>query len=65
VEERDHRFVRAADGRVFGENELWRRTVDRRTGETVSLDLLTRNHAEVRYAVPPELVHGTDEPSGP
>jgi hypothetical protein len=47
VEERDHRFVRAADGRVFGENELWRRTVDRRTGETLSLDLLTRNHAEV------------------
>ncbi len=30
VEERGHRFVREPDGRVFRQNELWRRTIDRR-----------------------------------
>jgi len=56
VEERDHRFVRGDDGRIFRENELWRRTVDRRTGETVSFELITRNHAEVGYGVDPALI---------
>lgn len=56
VEERAHRFVRGTDGRVFRENELWRRTVDRRTGETVSVELITRNHAEVGYPIDPALL---------
>jgi vancomycin resistance protein VanW len=56
VEERDHRFVRGGGGRVFRENELWRRTVDRRTGDTVSFELITRNHAEVGYGVDPALI---------
>lgn len=52
VEERNHAFHRLADGRVYRDNELWRRTVDRATGETVDLALLTANHAEVKYALP-------------
>lgn len=53
VEEREHRFVRGADGQVYRENELWRRTVDRRTGDTVSDERIARNHALVGYAVDP------------
>ena len=56
VEERDHRFLRGDDGRVFRENKFWRRTVERRTGETVSFELITRNHAEVGYRVDPTLL---------
>jgi vancomycin resistance protein VanW len=56
VEEREHRFVREHDGRVFRHNELWRRTNDRRTGQLVSVELITRNHAEVGYQVDPALV---------
>jgi len=56
VEEREHRFVREPDGRVFRHNELWRRTIDRRTGEIISVELITRNHAEVGYQVDPALV---------
>lgn len=53
VEEREHRFVRGPDGRVYRENELWRRTVDRRTGDTVAAERITRNHALVGYPVDP------------
>ncbi len=56
LEERDHRFVRESDGRVFRHNELWRRTVDRRTGDPVGLELITRNHAVVGYPVDPALL---------
>jgi vancomycin resistance protein VanW len=63
VEERNHRFRRAADGRVFRDNELWRRLVDRRTGETVGQELITRNHALVKYPVPESLI-GTVQEAG-
>ena len=56
VEERDHRFVSVDGGRVFRQNELWRRTIDRRTGETVSFELIASNHAEVGYRVEPALI---------
>jgi vancomycin resistance protein VanW len=62
VAEHGHRFVRAADGSVWRENELWRRTISRRTGDLVEERLVTRNHARVCYAVPDGLL-GTDEPS--
>jgi vancomycin resistance protein VanW len=51
VEEEGHRFVREPDGVVYRENELWRRIVNRRTGETVERTLVTRNHAVVGYPV--------------
>jgi len=56
VEEIGHRFVRAADGLVYRENELWRRVVDRRSGATVERTLITRNHSLVAYPVADELV---------
>jgi vancomycin resistance protein VanW len=62
IEEREHRFVRDLDGHVFRTNELWRRTVDRRTGDLVDATLITRNHAAVGYPVDPSLVE--DRPVG-
>ncbi len=51
VEERRHRFVREPDGRVCRENELWRRTIDRTTGDLVREELIAANYAEVTYAL--------------
>jgi vancomycin resistance protein VanW len=56
VDECGHRFIRGPDGSVYRDNELWRRVVDRRTGETVVRTLITRNHALVAYPVPDELL---------
>ena len=50
VEERNHRFVRI-DGTVYRENELWRIETDAVTSEVISLELIIKNHAEVRYDV--------------
>lgn len=55
IEEREHRFFRR-DDKVYRANELWRRTVDRRTGETVSLEPIMENCAEVKYPVAEELI---------
>jgi len=49
VVERGHRFVRDPDGRLYRENELWRRIVGRDTGETLREELVIVNHAEVKY----------------
>lgn len=51
VEERNHRFLRR-DGRNYRENEIWRRVVERRTGETVRTELLMQNFSEVKYEIP-------------
>jgi vancomycin resistance protein VanW len=56
VDECGHRFVRGPDGAIYRDNELWRRVVDRRTGETVERRMVTRNHALVAYRVPDELL---------
>lgn len=52
VEERGHGFSRGGDDRVYRDNELWQRTLDRESGATIDLRLITRNHAEVKYPVP-------------
>ncbi len=49
VEERGHRFVRDQVGRVFRENELWRRTVDRESGRTIAEERIAANRALVTY----------------
>ena len=51
VEERGHRFIREADGKVYRENELWRLTLDLAANEVKSEELVTRNRADVRYPV--------------
>ena len=48
IHARDERFVREGDI-VYREGEVWRVTVDARTGRKVAEELLRRNHARVLY----------------
>ncbi len=50
LEERNHRFSQA-DGTYYRSNEIWRKTVDKRTGNTVNEERLIQNHAEVKYPI--------------
>jgi vancomycin resistance protein VanW len=56
VEEQGHRFIRDSGGAVYRENELWRRVVDRRTGDIVERTLIARNHSLVGYPVDDDLI---------
>ncbi len=46
--ERNHRFVRK-NNKNFRENEIWRKIVDRRSGNQVKEELLVKNFSEVKY----------------
>ena len=48
VFERNHRFIRLGD-KYYRENEIWRSSVDRRTGNTIREELLVKNFSEVKY----------------
>ena len=54
VEARGEQFLRHED-RVYRRNEIWRRVIDRRTGEQVGEELLRTNCARVVYAPGPEV----------
>ncbi len=48
--ERDHRFTRSrTTGKIFRENNLYRQTFDKRTGNMLSDELLYKNHCETLY----------------
>ena len=51
LEEREHRFVRREDVN-YRQNEIWRRTVDKRTGNTLREERLVSNFALVKYDLP-------------
>ena len=48
VEARHEQFLRR-DGRVFRRNQIWRRVIDRRTGDQVGEELVKSNCALVVY----------------
>ena len=48
VFERNHRFYEE-DGRVYRDNQLWRRVIDKGNGRDLCHEFLFANHAEVRY----------------
>ncbi|WP_432358739.1 VanW family protein [Sporosarcina sp. UB5] len=50
IEERDHQFYKK-NGKTFRQNEIWRRTVDKRTGNHLHNELLIKNNSEVKYDV--------------
>ena len=50
IEEREHQFYKK-DGKTFRQNEIWRRTVNKRTGNFVHEELLIKNNSEVKYEV--------------
>lgn len=56
IEERNHRFLRI-DGKNHRENEIWRKTIDKRTGELVKEELIIKNHSEVKYEFFEDTLH--------
>lgn len=50
IEERKHRFLQQS-GKNYRENEIWRRQVDKRTGETIQEEFLIHNFSEVKYDI--------------
>lgn len=48
IEERNHRFLKKQE-RNYRENEIWRKTIDRRTGNLIGEELLMHNFSEVKY----------------
>lgn len=48
IEERNHRFLKQQD-KNFRENEIWRKTIDRITGNRIQEELLIHNFSEVKY----------------
>lgn len=56
--EKEHQFVKT--GEVFyRRNEIWRRIIDKRTGNTISEDCLAKNNARVSY-VPGQYIISDD-----
>lgn len=51
IEERNHQF-HVKDGKNYRENEIWRRVVDKKTGRTMTEELLVHNYSEVKYEIP-------------
>ena len=54
VEARHEQFLRR-DGKVYRRNQIWRRVIDRRTGEQVGEELLQSNCALVVYEPGPDI----------
>lgn len=54
IEERNHQFLKR-NGKSYRQNEIWRKTIDKRTGQRINEELLIRNFSEVKYPIP-ELV---------
>ncbi|RQO31881.1 vancomycin resistance protein [Taibaiella sp. KBW10] len=52
--EEDHQFLKIGD-QFFRKNEIWRKKVNRQTGNTVTAELLTKNFARLSY-IPEEYV---------
>lgn len=50
VIEKNHTFHKIAD-KHYRENEIWKKTIDKRTGNLVNEDLVIHNFSEVKYEV--------------
>lgn len=50
IEEREHQFYKK-DGKTFRQNEIWRKTINKRTGDFKHEELLIKNNSEVKYEV--------------
>ncbi|TQR19622.1 VanW family protein [Psychrobacillus vulpis] len=48
MEERNHEFIKK-NGKNFRKNEIWRKTVDKRTGNYINEEMLIKNFSEVKY----------------
>lgn len=50
MEERNHRFIKEK-GKNYRQNEIWRKVVDKKTGNYVKEELLIKNYSEVKYDI--------------
>lgn len=57
IHERNHRFTKDG-GRVVRQNDLYRRVIDRKTGQTANEEHLMHNACEVLYPVTDDLISG-------
>ncbi|MFD1739208.1 VanW family protein [Bacillus salitolerans] len=48
IVEKNHKFLKKA-GKIYRENEIWRKVVDKKTGNHLSEALLIKNFSEVKY----------------
>jgi len=51
IEERNHQFLKRNE-KNYRQNEIWRKTVDKRTGQMMKEELLIQNFSEVKYPIP-------------
>lgn len=55
IEERNHQFL-TRDGKNYRQNEIWRKTIDKVTGQMIKEELLIKNFSEVKYPIPPSSI---------
>ncbi|MBO9608670.1 MAG: VanW family protein [Paenibacillaceae bacterium] len=55
VFEKNHAF-RKAEGKNYRQNEIWRSTIDKKTGNEINQERLIANYSEVRYELPDDIV---------
>ncbi|RSK25903.1 vancomycin resistance protein [Bacillus sp. HMF5848] len=48
IEERNHAFIKKAE-KNYRKNEIWRKTIDKRTGNCIKENMLFKNFSEVKY----------------
>ncbi len=50
IQEKNHQFLRQ-EQKNYRSNEIWRSTIDKRTGNLVTQELMIRNFSEVKYSL--------------
>lgn len=53
LEEKKHKFIKK-EGKFFRQNEIWRKIVDKKTGNHIYEELIINNFSEVKYEIPAE-----------
>lgn len=56
IEERNHQFLKQNE-KKYRQNEIWRKTIDKKTGQIIKEELLIKNFSEVKYPIP-DLIEG-------
>ncbi|MEQ6377406.1 VanW family protein [Bacillaceae bacterium S4-13-56] len=50
IEEKNHKFLKE-NGKNYRQNEIWRKIVNKKTGNYIKEELLLKNHSEVKYEI--------------
>ncbi len=55
IEEKNHKFIQN-NGENFRQNEIWRKTVEKRTGNCIDEKLLIKNFSKVKYEITSDML---------